>query len=158
MEQKIIKLLDSNLECTDCRIKDNKIIMDIQSMQKQAECPFCKVSSDKIHSVYQREIQDIPLHGRQTILLLKTRKMFCFNPECCHKTFSEPFEFVSPKSKKTKRLINKIRMTSVKLSSVSASALLKNEGVQVSKTTICEMLKKNPGHCGEKQNHQNLCG
>ena len=45
MEQKIIKLLDSNLECTDCRIKDKKIIMDIQSIKKQLECPFCKVSS-----------------------------------------------------------------------------------------------------------------
>ena len=150
MEQKIIKLLDSNLECTDCRIKDKKIIMDIQSTKKQLECPFCKTLSDKIHSVYQREIQDIPIHNRQTILLLKTRKMFCLNPECHQKTFSEPFEFVSPKSKKTKRLIDKIQMTSVKLSSVSSSALLKNEGVQVSKTTICEMLKKNPSHCGEK--------
>ena len=100
MEQKIIKLLDSNLECTDCRIKDKKIIMDIQSTKKQLECPFCKSSSDKIHSVYQREIQDIPMYNRQTILLLKTRKMFCLNPECHQKTFSKPFEFVSPKAKK----------------------------------------------------------
>ena len=148
MEQKIIKLLDSNLECINCRIKDDKIIMEIRSIKKQVECPFCKVLSDKIHSTYEREIQDIPLHDRQTILLLKTRKMFCYNTECQYKTFSEPFEFVSPKSKKTKRLIDKILMTSVKLSSVSASALLKKEYVQVSKSAICEMLKKNPRDCG----------
>ena len=89
--------------------------MDIQSIKKQLECPFCKVSSDKVHSVYQREIQDIPIHNRQTILLLKTRKMFCLNPECHQKTFSEPFEFVSSKSKKTKRLIDKIQMTTANL-------------------------------------------
>lgn len=76
--------------------------------------------------------------------------MFCLNSECRQKTFSEPFEFVAPKSKKTKRLIDKIQMTSVKLSAVSASVLLKNEGVRVSKTTICELLKKNPSGCRKK--------
>lgn len=31
MENKLIKALDSDLECMDCRIKEDTIIMDIQS-------------------------------------------------------------------------------------------------------------------------------
>ena len=98
--------------------------------------------------MYQREIQDIPMQDRQTILLLNARKMFCTNPDCDHKTFSERFDFIAPKGRKTKRLVDKILMTSVKLSSVSASALLKADSVKVCKSSICDLLKKNAGNCG----------
>lgn len=47
--------------------------------------------------------------------------MFCKNPGCEHKTFSERFDFVAPNGKKTKRLVKRILITSIKMSSVSAS-------------------------------------
>ncbi|OYO59674.1 hypothetical protein CG709_18115 [Lachnotalea glycerini] len=50
-------------------------------------CPYCGHSSFSVHSTYQREIQDISLQDKQTILLLSVRKMFCDNPQCSHKTF-----------------------------------------------------------------------
>ena len=148
MEQTFIKLLDKNLECINCRVKDTKIIITAKSIRKEVVCPYCGVISSKIHSVYQREIQDIPMQDKQTILLLNTRKMFCVNKECSKKTFSERFDFLSSNGKKTKRLIDKILVTSTKLSSVNASALLKVSAVQVSKSGICDLLKKNAGDCG----------
>lgn len=114
----------------------------------QVPCPYCGTVSSKVHSVYQREIQDIPLQDRQTILLLNTRKMFCMNPACGHKTFSERFDFIAPKERKTRRLVNKILKTSSKLSSVSASALLKEDSIKVCKSSICDLLKKNADSCG----------
>ena len=114
----------------------------------QILCPYCGTFSSKVHSVYQREIQDIPLQDRQTILLLSTRKMFCMNPACGYKTFSERFDFIAPKERKTRRLVNKILKTSSKLSSVSASALLKEDSIKVCKSSICDLLKKNAGSCG----------
>ncbi|WP_349948567.1 transposase family protein [Lacrimispora sp. BS-2] len=148
METKIIKLLDSSLECIDCKIKDDKIILHIYSTKQKLICPYCGNASSKIHSVYQRELQDIPLHEKQTILLLDTRKVYCDNPECSHKTFSERFDFVVPNGKKTKRLVEKILVTSVKLSSVSASSLLKADYVKTSKSSICDLIKKNAFPCG----------
>ena len=111
-------------------------------------CPYCGSISPRTHSVYQREIQDIPMQNKQTILLLNTRKMFGTNNECSKKTFSERFDFISPNGKKTKRLIDKILVASTKLSSVNTSALLKVSAVQVSKSSICDLLKKNAGDCG----------
>ena len=148
MEQELIKLLSNDLKCTDCRFKDNQVILDIQSTKRQVICPYCNKVSSKIHSVYQREIQDIPMQDKQTILLLNTRKIFCNNPECKNKTFSERFDFVAPNGKKTKRLVNKILMTSTKLSSVSASSLLKAGSIKAGKSSICDLLKKNAYHCG----------
>lgn len=85
-----------------------------------------------------------PFQDKQAILLLMARKMFCDNPECTIKTFSERFNFVNQKAKKTNRLIEKILVTSTKLSSVSASSLLKMGSVKVWKSSICDLLKKMP--------------
>ncbi len=56
------------------------------------------------------------MQDKQTILLLNRRKIFCLNKNCTHKTFTERFDFVAPNGKKTKRLIDKILITSTKLS------------------------------------------
>ena len=83
-------------------------------LKKDVKCPFCGETSSKIHSIYQREIQDIPIQDKQAILLLNTRKMFCLNENCTHRTFSERFNFVAPNGKKTNRLLDKIMNTSTK--------------------------------------------
>ena len=148
MEQAFVKLLDENLECIDYKLKNDKIILVAKSSKKSVCCPYCGCITDKVHSEYQREIQDIPIQDKQTILLLNTRKMFCLNKDCAHKTFSERFDFISSNGKKTNRLIDKILITSTKLSSVSASSLLKNSSIKVCKSSICDLLKKNAEHCG----------
>lgn len=68
MEQKFIKLLNENLECFDYRLKDDKIFFSARSTKKEVCCPYCGQISGKIHFVYQREIQDIPMQDKQTIL------------------------------------------------------------------------------------------
>lgn len=148
MEQQLIKLLDKDLKCIEFKIKDKQMILEVLSEKKESICPYCGSPSTRIHSRYEREIQDIPFQDKQTILLLTVRKFFCDNPECTYKTFSERFDFVKPKGKKTTRLIEKIVVTSTKLSSVSAACLLKEDSVKVSKSTINNLLKKNTCDCG----------
>lgn len=144
----LIQLLDKSYELYDCRIKESNIIMEIGSKTNNFFCPYCGRPSDKVHSRYQREIQDLPIQGKRTILLVTTRKLFCDNPECQKKTFSERHPFVSIKGQKTTRLENAILNKSLDVSSINASKLLASEGISVSKSSICAMLKKNAGACG----------
>lgn len=148
MENAIVQQLDINLECSDCIIQDKRIILKVSSKQPTATCPFCGKSSHRVHSVYQREIQDLPIQEKQTILLLNTRKMFCANQDCPYKTFSERFNFVQPGGKKTNRLTENILITSTKLSSLNASKLLASNSIYTSKSSICDLLKKNASPCG----------
>lgn len=122
MEQELVKLLDNSLECMDCKIKGSKVIIAICSTKESVNCPYCGCQSARVHSTYEHEIRDVPFQDKQTILLLTARKMFCDNPRCTFKTFSEPFDFVKPKGKKINRLIEKILITSTKLSSVIAAS------------------------------------
>jgi len=148
MIRELIKSLSTNLEYLNYRIKENQCIIEVQSSLFQVSCPYCGTATPRVHSVYQREIQDIPIQDKQTILLVNTRKMFCDHPGCEQKTFAEKFDFTEAHGKKTKRLIEKILATSTKLSSVSASTLLKSNSVKASKSSICTLLKKNALPCG----------
>lgn len=143
MDSELMKLLDPSLGCSGYAIEDSRIIFHVFSMKATQFCPYCGMASTKVHSTYIRNIEDIPIQERQTILRVKTRKMFCNNPECQHKTFSESFEFVEPKGRKTKRLLTRILKTSLSLSSINASSILKEEHVLVGKSTICQLIKKN---------------
>lgn len=82
-----IKSLSQDYELVQYRIKDADVIFHIQSNKKELACPFCGLKTKKIHSVYQREIQDLPLQDRQVILLVDTRKMFCKIPTVRTKLF-----------------------------------------------------------------------
>ena len=72
-----------------------------------ANCPYCGKESKRIHSRYQREIQDLPIQGKKVVLLVSTRKFFCDNDTCCKRTFSERHTFADANGKRTKRLEKK---------------------------------------------------
>jgi len=144
----LIKELDENYQLINYKIKNNKIVLSIQSTILELECPYCHQKTSRVHSYYIREIQDLPISDKQTILLVKSRKMFCQNLNCSHKTFSENHPFSRRNVRKTQRLEEKILKTSSELSTVGASKLLKENRIIVGKSTICEMLKKNATDCG----------
>lgn len=144
----LIKTLYADYELIDYKIRDTQIVFKIASNIKSCICPYCGMASSRVHSTYQREIQDLPIHNKQTILLVNTRKIFCDNSDCQFKTFSERHPFVTKSGKKTERLVTNILNTSLQLSSTSASKLLKTESVRVCKSSICTLLKKNAIHCG----------
>ena len=50
MEQTFIKLLDENLECVDCRVKDTKIIITAKSIRKEVVCPYCGSISSSVNT------------------------------------------------------------------------------------------------------------
>lgn len=59
------------------------------------------------------------------------------------KLFTQQTQFVRPQSKKTKRLEKVILKVVTNTSLIEASATLKQLGIQASKSSIAELLKKN---------------
>jgi hypothetical protein len=95
-----------------------------------------------VHSRYKRSFQDLPVQDKKLIVEIDNRKLFCDNPDCKNVTFAETFSFLPAKGKKSKRLLDKIIDVSLTVSSVTASALLRDGVVDIGKSTICNMLKK----------------
>lgn len=143
----IVKDLDSTYKLDTFHNKTDKIIFEMSSETSTAKCPYCGKASNRIHSRYQREVQDLPIQGKKAVLLVLTRKFFCDNDTCCKRTFSERHPFVDANGKRTKRLEKNILFTSSQLSSINASKVLKNSNVDISKSSICVLLKKNAIDC-----------
>lgn len=141
-----IKLLDKNLEYVSHEIIDNTVYIHVVSNRKEVICPHCKCSSSKTHSHYERSFQDLPIQGKKVKVILNNRKMLCQNPNCSHTTFAESFDFIASKAKKTKRLEDEILNISMNVSLLTATELLRNNVVDVGKSTICNLLKKRYGN------------
>jgi transposase len=98
--------------------------------------------SARVHSNYERSFQDLPIQGKKVKVVIRNRKLFCENSDCAKTTFAESFDFLSPKAKKSKRLLQAIVDFSLRTSSVAASEQLRDGVVDIGKSTICNLLKK----------------
>ena len=137
-----IKQLDPNLDYISHEIKDGKCYITVTSNRKEVTCPFCGWPSSRIHSTYNRTFQDLPIQGNKVFIIIRNRKFFCDNSDCNHTTFAERFDFISYKAKKTRRLEDEIVRLSINCSSITASKILKENVVDIGKSTVCNLLKK----------------
>lgn len=140
--QEYINMLSTNLKFLSFEKKDKSIIFNVESIVKEPICPYCGKKSNRCHSKYRKTFDDLPLNNNKVTIAINNRKMFCDNPECMHKTFSETYDFVSRRAKKTNRLVDYIIDTSTNMSSIAAQNTLRKNGVKVGKSTICTFLKK----------------
>jgi transposase len=138
----LIKMLDNDLRYIRHELIGDTFYIYVESESKEAICPFCKSGSTRVHSVYERSFQDLPMQGKKVIIVLLKRKLFCENSDCSHTTFGERYSFIREKAKKTNRLEDEIVRVALNCSSVAASEILKQSVVDVGKSTICSLLKK----------------
>ena len=149
-------MLDESLNYLAHEIFDEYIIVVVESNRDEVPCPYCSKVSSRVHSTYERSFQDLPIQGKKVYISIINRKYFCDNRNCPNTTFAESFEFLKPKSKKSERLINEIMKLSTEVSSVTASRMLKDGVVDVSKSTICDMLKKNNKSVGQGKRRESM--
>ena len=135
--------MDANLELKEYETKSDTIYLYVKSKNREIKCTYCGEFSNKVHSKYTRSFQDLPIQDKKTIIVLENRKMFCKNKDCNKKTFSEKFSFLANKAKKTKRLEEEIIGISKNLSTIKASKTLKENSIEISKSTVNNILKKN---------------
>lgn len=140
--QELLALLDKDLIYDGHEIVDGNFVITAHSGNPVCKCRYCGKESSSVHSMYQRGVQDLPIQGHTTTLVLTARKMFCKNPACEHVTFSETFPFMEKSAKKTNRLKEQIINVALETSSVAAADTLKRSAIQTSKSTVCLLLKK----------------
>jgi transposase len=140
--EELLTLPDKHLREVAVTTQKGVIAIEVESTRSGTKCPYCGRRSEKVHSHYQRILNDLPIQGKKVKLILNNRKFFCENQKCSHKTFAEPFDFYRAKATKTDRLQNMILEIAISQSSMAASAYLQKHVVQVGKSTICNLLKK----------------
>jgi transposase len=73
-------------------------------------CPTCGQRSSRVHSHYDRMLQDVPACGRVVHLQLHLRRFFCDLADCPRITFAEPLpEITWRHARKTLRLLQSLQ-------------------------------------------------
>jgi transposase len=129
----LIKLMDKNLDYVSHQIRDNVIYICVVSNRLEVICPICGTPSKRCHSKYTRSFNDLPIQGKEVIIQLQNRKMFCDHENCLRTTFAETFTSLPFKAKKTQRLLNEILNVASTQSSIQASKTLKASGISIKK-------------------------
>lgn len=123
--------------------EDGQFLLYVRSSETHGVCPYCQTVSHKIHSRYTRRLRDLPAFGENVILCFKARKFFCHNGECGYRTFAEqPGNEVFRYRRRTRRCEVLVYRHGLHLSSITASSILGNMGVGISKSTVLRDLHR----------------
>jgi transposase len=134
--------MDEKLKVRKKEVKGKVLYIYCQRMSEFEKCQYCGTKSYKIHSKYNREIQDLPIAQYKVKLIVEVKKYTCENTECSHKRFAEALSFAKGHSKRTERLDNYIREIGLKNSSVEAAEIIRQTHADISSKTILRVIKK----------------
>lgn len=123
--------------------EDNTIIFYGESEETSQVCPQCHRATSTVKNRYTRTLQDLPMSGHTVKLILRVHKFECLNPECKQHEFTERLPFAEDHARRTKRLDKIILETAIHQSDLSASKVLKLQGIDINHDSINELLKKN---------------
>ena len=94
-----------HLRCECIQGGSSCVTVKVAGTAPTATCPNCGQESVRVHSRYQRSLDDLPWQGVQVKLCWTTRRFFCDNESCSQKIFVERLpEVAAPHGRKTQRL------------------------------------------------------
>lgn len=100
-------------------------------------CPDCRHPTERVHSWYTRQPQDLPWQGLTVRLRLHTRRWFCDHPACSRRIFTEPLPSVAPPyGQRTIRLATTMVVFGIAVGGAAGARLLGELGIVVSGDTL----------------------
>lgn len=90
MTKRLLPLIPTGLTVVGVLPTPNTVTITVCSAASTAACPNCGLSSRRVHSTYQRRLQDLPWQGRAVVIQVRARRFRCPDPACARRTFAEP--------------------------------------------------------------------
>lgn len=111
--------------------------LSLISRQPAPECPLCHVAARRLHSRYERTLADLPWAGWTVRLELGVRKLFCDNPDCGRRIFTERLPgVVAPWARRTLRLGKRLTTVAVALGGSAGARLSRDLGLAQHAATV----------------------
>lgn len=133
--------LPENMAITAVHPTTLTLTIDLACSDPTACCPLCHQFSERVHSIYQRKIADVPCGGRRVLLLLTVRKFICHTRDCSRSIFTERLpELIQSYARMTNRLRLWIEAIGRATSGEVGARLAEHLGMCISPTTILRRL------------------
>ena len=108
-------------------------------------CPVCGTATAKVHGYHQRTVKDVPVDGRQVVVLLRVRRLVCPTLGCLRRTFREQVPgLLERHQRRTVRLVRQISHVAQELCGRAAARLAGLLAVPLSRSTALRRLRRLP--------------
>lgn len=98
------KFYPEKISVTEVIQNEKEIYIHVSVQSKNCTCPKCGVISEHKHGTYKRKLQDLPILGRTTYLIVNAYEYQCDNSSCDVTTFVENVDgFLNYYSRMTER-------------------------------------------------------
>jgi transposase len=122
-----------------------QITLLIASTQAAAQCPACHAPAQHVHSWYTRTVADLPWSGYGVTWQLRVRTLFCRNPACPRRIFTERLPgIVAPWARRTVRLMAHLLAIALALGGAAGARLSRSLGLTVSRNTLLRGIRPAP--------------
>ena len=120
---------------------ETDITIKLKSVTKRCVCPSCGTETDQYHGTYVRKVQDLPILGKRTNLLISAHEYQCINPECPVSTVVETYDgFLNYYSRMTERCAMLISAIAMETSCEGCARICKAMGMKISGDSVIRLL------------------
>lgn len=122
---------------------NTEITIRISIRSRNCKCPKCGEVSEHRHGTYNRKVQDLPILGKTTFLLIHSYEYQGDNPSCETKTFAASSEgFLNYYSRMTERCEDFICMLALETSCEAAARICRAMKLKTSGDSIIRLFNK----------------
>lgn len=133
----------TELEVANIYQTDKEIRIKMFAHSKSCTCPKCGTVSQHQHGTYERKVQDLPILGKSTWLLVNTYEYQCDNPDCDVMTFVGTINgFLSYYNRMTDRCADFICTLALETSCEGCSRICKSMNLKTSGNSVIRLLTK----------------
>lgn len=117
----------------------------IASTSRRTRCPRCGRYANRVHSRYQRTLQDLPCVGRGIVAHVQVRRFRCLSRRCTTKLFCERLgELAEPYAHRTRRMNKSLAHIGMAQGGRPGSRLAKSLGMPAHRMTLLRLVRATP--------------
>jgi transposase len=123
----------------------SSITLTLRSRQRTTRCPLCCRRASRVHSRYERTLADLPWGEHAVVLRLRVRRLFCDNPRCERRVFTERLPGIAaPRSRRTARLATRLTAVGLALGGAAGARLSRALLVPTARNTLLRLIRAAP--------------
>jgi transposase len=122
-----------------------EITLTLIARQAATHCPACTAPATRVHSRYRRTLTDLPWGAFTVRLRLQVRKLFCDQPGCPRRIFTERLPAVAaPWARRTARLGTRLTALGLALGGAPGARLARALGMATTRNTLLRLIRAAP--------------
>lgn len=135
----------SGIRIDRVQLRGMAIRIEAHTEAATADCPSCGEASGQVHSRYLRQLSDWSVSGREVLINVRVRRLFCRNSHCARKVFCEPLPDLAARYARRTNLAGRL-LTSVGLAlgGRAGARLTGGLAVTASRMTLIRAVRRLP--------------